>query len=65
MSHGDGGNKLKQIRAINYLLYFKILYRYVKKYEFTRRIVYIELRNLKRYIKNMNKTYYEYYTKIF
>ena len=65
MSHGDGGNKLKQIRAINYLLYFKILYRYDKKYEFTRRIVYIELRNLKRYIKNMNKTYYEYYTKNF
>jgi len=65
MSHGDGGNKLKQIRAINYLLYFKILYRYVKKFEINRRIVFIELKNLKRYIKNMNTTNYEYYTKNF
>ena len=65
MSHGDGGNKLKQIRAINYLLYFKILYRYVKKFEINRRIIFIELRNLKRYIKDMNITNYEKYTKNF
>ena len=65
MSHGDGGNKLKQIRAINYLLYFKVLYRYVKQFEINRRILLIELRNLKRYIKDMNITNYENYTRDF
>ena len=65
MSHGNGGNKLKQIRAINYLLYFKILYRYVKQFKINRRIVLIELRNLKRYIKDMNITNYEKYTRDF
>ena len=65
MSHGNGGNKLKQIRAINYLLYFKILYRYVKQFEINRRIVLIELRNLKRYIKDMNITNYENYARDF
>jgi glycosyltransferase involved in cell wall biosynthesis len=50
MSHGEGGVQLKQVRAINYLLYFKILYRYIKLFEINRRILFNELRNLKRFI---------------
>ena len=68
MSHGDGGNKLNQIRAINYFLYFKILYKYVKIFGINRRILFNELRNLKRYIyifKDINMTYYKNYTKNF
>jgi len=62
MSHGDGGSLLNQIRAINYLLYFKILYKYVKQFEINRRILFNELKNLKRYIysiKDNNMTIYE------
>ena len=29
MSHGDGGDELKKIRSINYLLYFQIFYKYI------------------------------------
>ena len=37
----------------------------VKQFEINRRIIFIELRNLKRYIKDMNITNYEKYTKNF
>ena len=59
MSHGDGGNKLNKIRAINYLLYFKIIYRYIKKFDMNRKILFHELRNLRRFIylfKDYNET---------
>ena len=62
MSHGNGGVLLGQVRAINYLLYFKILYKYVKQFEINRRILFNELKNLKRYIyfiKDNNLTFYE------
>ena len=62
MSHGNGGALLAQVRAINYLLYFKVLYKYVKQFEINRRILFYEIRNLKRYIysiKDNNMTFYE------
>jgi glycosyltransferase involved in cell wall biosynthesis len=62
MSRGNGGSLLAQVRAINYLLYFKVLYKYVKQFEINRRILFYELRNLKRYIysiKDNNMTFYE------
>ena len=62
MSRGDGGNKLNKIRSINYLLYFKILYRYIKKFELNRKILFHELKDLQiylYYIKNKSMTYYE------
>mgnify|MGYP002625702252 CR=1 FL=1 len=68
MSRGDGGVLLKQIRAINYLLYFKILFKYIKQFGINRKILFNELRNLKRYIysiKDNNMTIYENYTKNF
>lgn len=61
MSHGDGGNKLNEIRAMNYLLYFKIVYRYIKQFKLNRKILFYELRNLRRFIffiKDYNVTIY-------
>ena len=68
MSHGDGGDRLKQIRAINYLLYFKIIFKYIRKFKISRNILFHELRNLRRFIyfiKDYNMTIYENLTKIF
>ena len=68
MSHGNGGVKLAQIRAINYFLYFKILYRYIKHFGINRRILFNELRNLKRFlysIKDNNMINYENHTRHF
>ena len=62
MSRGNGGALLAQVRVINYLLYFKVLYKYVKQLEINRRILFYELRDLKRYIysiKDNNMTFYE------
>ena len=50
MSRGDGGVELKKIRTINYLLYFKILYKFIKQFKKSRKILYNELKNLKRFI---------------
>ena len=68
MSHGDGGIELKKIRAINYLLYFKIIFRYIKQFDINRKSLLNELRNLKRFIyfiKDNNMTVYENHTKNF
>jgi hypothetical protein len=68
MSHGNGGGKLTKIRAINYFLYFKILYRYIKHFGINRRILFNELRNLKRFlysIKNNNMSNHENHTRYF
>ena len=68
MSHGDGGAFLKQVRAINYLLYFEILFKYIKQFKIDRRILFYELKNLRRYIysiKDNNMTNVENQTKYF
>jgi hypothetical protein len=68
MSHGNGGVKLSKIRSINYFLYFKILYRYIKHFGINRRILFNELRNLKRFlysIKDNNMSNYENHTRYF
>jgi hypothetical protein len=68
MSHGDGGIELKKIRAMNYLLYFKILYRYIKQFKINRKILLNELKSLKRFIysiKDNNMKVYENHTKNF
>jgi hypothetical protein len=62
MSRGEGGALLKQVRAINYLLYFQILFKYIKQFKIDRKILYNELKNLRRYIfsiKDNNMTIYE------
>ena len=68
MSHGDGGAFLKQVRAINYLLYLIIFFKSIKKFGINRRILFYELKNLQRYIysiKENNITFYENQTKYF
>ncbi len=68
MSHGEGGALLKQVRANNYLLYFQIILKYIKQFKFNRRILFNELKNLRRYIfsiKDNNMTIYENQTKNF
>ena len=68
MSHGNGGNILQRIRANNYLLYFKILFRYIKQFDINRRILFNELKSLRRYIyfiKDNNMTLYEIHIKNF
>lgn len=61
MSHGDGGKELKIIRSINYLLYFKIFYKYIKEFKKSRNFLYFEIKDFKKYlldIKNYNVTKY-------
>ena len=68
MSHGSGGDKLEQVRAINYFLYFKILYRFIKQSEINREVLFHELHNLRRFlysIKDNNMTTFENHTKNF
>ena len=62
MSHGDGGDKLNEIRVMNYLFYFKIVYRFIIKFELDRSILFYELKDLRRFlyfIKLYNLTIYE------
>ena len=61
MSRGDGGIELKMIRSINHLFYFKVLYKYIKQFQINRKILYFEIKNLKRFIyfiKDYNITSY-------
>ena len=62
MSHGDGGDKLNEIRVMNYLLYFKIVYKVILKFNLDRKMLFYELKDLRRYIyfiKVYNITIYE------
>ena len=68
MSHGNGGIELKKIRSINYLLYFKLFYKYIKIFKKSRKSLYKEMINLKRfiyYIKDCNIASHERETKDF
>ena len=50
MSHGDGGIELKKIRSMNYLLYFRIFYKYIKVFKKSRKALFKEMKNLKKFI---------------
>ena len=45
MSHDNGGIELKIIRSINYLLYFRIFYKYIKIFKKSRKGLYPEMKN--------------------
>ena len=49
MSRG-GGRKLKNIRAKNYIFYFKIFYKYIKDFGKDRNILYYEMKDLEQFI---------------
>ena len=68
MSRGDGGAKLKEIRAMNHLFYFKIFYKYVLEYNKDRNFLFYEMKDLHRFfidIKDLNMTKYIPATKKF
>ena len=61
MSRGDGGIKLKQIRAMNHLYYFKLFYKYIIEFNKDRNFLYYEMNDLNRFlidIKDSNMTKY-------
>ena len=55
MSRGDGGNKLKNIRAINHLSYFQIFYKYIKDFNKDRNFLFYELKDLDRFVLDIKK----------
>jgi len=60
MSRG-GGEELEKIRAINFLFYFNLFYKYLKDYKKDINILFYEMKNLERKlltIKNNNMTHY-------
>lgn len=52
MSRG-GGRKLKNIRAKNYIFYFKIFYKYIKDFEKDINILYYEMKDLEHFVKKI------------
>ena len=60
MSRG-GGKKLKNLRAKNYIFYFKLFYKYIKDYNKDINILYYEMKDLEYIllkVKNYNNTKY-------
>ena len=61
MSNGDAGINLKNIRSTNYLFYFKIFYKCIKKFNKDRNYLFYEMKNLNNFlldIKDNNLTNY-------
>ena len=50
ISRGDGDEKLMKIKALNYLSYFKLFYKYLQEYNKDRNFLYFEMRDLQRFI---------------
>ena len=50
ISRGDGDRKLMKIKAVNYLSYFKLFYKYLQEYNKDRNFLYFEMRDLQRFI---------------
>ena len=50
MSRGDGDKKLKKIRAMNHLFYFKLFYKYIQDYHKDINYLYYEMKDLHRFI---------------
>ena len=57
----SGNKRLKKIRPMNYILYFKFLYKYIKDYNKDRNILYYALKDIEHFIikiKEYNMTRY-------
>ena len=55
MSRGDGGNILKNTRAVNHLSYFQIFYKYIKDFNKDRNFLFYEMKDLNRFILDMKE----------
>ena len=61
MSRGEGGKKLKIVRTINHVFYFKLFYKYIKHFNKDRNYLFYEMKDLNHYIlyiKEYNITKY-------
>ena len=63
MSRGNCGSILAKTRAINYLLYFEIFYKYVKEYNKNRDFLFYEMKNLNHFLVNIKECYSKYLLK--
>ena len=50
MSRGEGGIVLREIRTKNIILYFQLLYKYIKQFKKNRKSIFYEIRRLSKYI---------------
>ena len=64
MSRGNGGDKLKKTRAMNYLFYFKLFYKYIKDYNKELNFLYHEMKNLNEFILDLKVNNMTQYIKI-
>ena len=55
MSNGKNGKKHDSIVSINYLLYYKLFYRYIKDFKKDLNLLYYELKQSSFYLKNIKK----------
>ena len=52
---GNGSRKLKEIRAINYLLYLKLFYKYIQDYNKNINFLFYEMNNLNEFILELKE----------
>ena len=52
---GSGSRKLKEIEAINYLLYFKLFYKYIQDYNKNINFLFYEMNNLNEFILELKE----------
>ena len=56
MSRGEGGERLKHIRSINHLYYFRLFYKYIKEFNKERNFLFYEMKDLNHFILNIKET---------
>ena len=60
----NGSMKLKRIRAINYLLYFKLFYKYIQEYNKDLNFLFYEMNSLNKFILELKESKMIQYKKI-
>ena len=63
-SKGDGSKKLKEIRAMNYLFYFKLFYKYIQDYNKDINFLFYEMNSLNEYILELKESKMIHYKQI-
>jgi len=61
---GNGSRKLKEIRALNYLLYFKLFYKYIQDYNKDINFLYYEMNTLNEFILELKESKMVHYKQI-
>ena len=63
-SKGDGSKKLEEIRAMNYLFYFKLFYKYIQDYNKDINFLFYEMNSLNEYILELKESKMIHYKQI-